>query len=227
MSPRGAGGKMISAVGIGPWGRQELTFKAKGLIDSADCLLGSERQLEVVRDLDAAPGELDEIAHPRAKEIVYKDLKDLCAHLEAHSGKSFVVLASGDPSFYGIAKYLCDKFGKAQVDIVPGISSVQYLFAKAQVDMNDIYMTSGHGRPLNMEKVMLMEKTVILTDGKLGPFQIAEKVLSYGEDPLMIIGESLGSEEEQITIVKASEVKDRAYEINVVIVDRREGGSSQ
>lgn len=222
---------MISAVGIGPWGRQELTFRAKELIASADCLLGSERQLEAVRDLgtakEATKGEATDASCPAANEVVYKDLKDLCCHLEAHSGKSFVVLASGDPSFYGIAKYLCDKFGKSQVEIVSGISSVQYLFAKAQIDMNDIYMTSGHGRPLNMEKVMLMEKTAILTDGKLGPFQIAEKVLSYGEDPLMIIGESLGSEEEQITMAKASEVKDRAYELNVVIVDRREGGSSQ
>lgn len=217
---------MISAVGIGPWGRQELTGRAKALITSADCLLGSDRQLEAVRDL-AALGAVEEVARPAAKEIVYKDLKDLCCHLEAHAGKSFVVLASGDPSFYGIAKYLCDQFGKAQVEIIPGISSVQYLFAKAQVDMNDIYMTSGHGRPLNMEKVMGMEKTVILTDGKLGPFQIAEKVLSYGEDPLMIIGESLGADDEQITFARASEVKDRPYEINVVIIDRREGGSSQ
>lgn len=206
---------MITTVGIGPWGRESLTFEALEIIRSADCLMGSERQLEGVKDLS------------EAQLVVYSDLSDLCNRLKGHEGKSFVVLASGDPSFYGIAKYLCEKFGKDQVRIISGISSVQYLFAKAQMDMNDIYMTSGHGRPLNMEKVMLMEKTAILTDGKLGPYEIAQKLLACGEDPHMIIGEALGADQEKITRLRAAQVEDRPYEINVVIVDRREGGSSQ
>ncbi len=221
---------MITAVGIGPWGRQELTLGATEVIRSADCLLGSERQLEAVKDLKDLKNDKNHeqlIVHKSPKAIAYKDLKDLTHCLEDHLGHHFVVLASGDPSFYGIAKYLCQTFGKDQVKIIPGISSVQYLFAKAQLDMNDLYMTSGHGRPLNMEKVMQMEKTAILTDDKIGPFQIAEKLLGYGEDPLLIIGEALGFEEEKITMLKASQVEDRTYSMNVVIVHRSEGGSAQ
>lgn len=206
---------MITTVGIGPWGRQEMTLGAIEAIGSAECLFGSERQLEAVESCRSLQTK------------AYKDLKDLTCQLEDHFGKNFVVLASGDPSFYGIAKYLCQTFGKDQVKIISGISSVQYLFAKVQLDMNDVYMTSGHGRPLNMDKVMGMEKTAILTDEKMGPYQIAEKVLNYGEDPVFVIGEALGFEEEKITVVKASQVEDRPYEINVVILDRREGGGSQ
>ncbi|WP_228741252.1 SAM-dependent methyltransferase, partial [Klebsiella quasipneumoniae] len=56
------------------------------------------------------------------------------------------VLASGDPLFYGIGTRLIAHFGIERVRIIPGISAVQYLCAKAGIDMNDIWLTSSHGR---------------------------------------------------------------------------------
>ncbi len=202
---------MIKAVGIGPWGQSELTERAKIAIETADCLFGSERQLAAV---GYSPLETPE------KAVVYEKLKDLATQLEAHEGRNLVVLASGDPSFYGIAKYLGETFGKAHLEVIPGISSVQYLFAKAQWDMNDVYMTSAHGRVVNMERVMKMPKTAILTDSQTDPYKIAQALLSYEEDPILIIGESLGSEDEEITITKASAVIKRPYAMNVVLIDR-------
>jgi cobalt-precorrin-7 (C5)-methyltransferase len=62
-----------------------------------------------------------------------------------------VVLASGDPLFYGIGKRLVAEFGIEQVRIIPGISAVQYLCAKTGIDMNDIWLTSSHGRDVDFD----------------------------------------------------------------------------
>jgi cobalt-precorrin-7 (C5)-methyltransferase len=62
------------------------------------------------------------------------------------AGRRVVVLASGDPLFYGIGTRLMAHFGIERVRIIPGISAVQYLCARAGIDMNDIWLTSSHGR---------------------------------------------------------------------------------
>ena len=204
---------MIKAVGIGPWGQSELTERAKLAIETGDCLFGSERQLMAV-------GYNPEVVPEKA--VIYEKLKDLSKQLEDHEGRNLVVLASGDPSFYGIAKYLGDVFGKENLEVIPGIGSVPYLFAKAKWDMNDVYMTSAHGRAVNMERVLSMPKIAILTDAQTDPYAIAQSLLRHEEDPTMIIGEALGSDEEQITILKASEVSNRPYAMNVVLIDRRD-----
>ena len=41
--------------------------------------------------------------------------------------RRIVILASGDPMFFGIGKRISETFAPEQVQIVPGISSVQYL----------------------------------------------------------------------------------------------------
>lgn len=204
---------MIKAVGIGPWGQLDLTERAKIAIETADFIFGSERQLALAA---YGPSRVPE------KAVAYETLKDLVLQLEDHSGRNFVVLASGDPSFYGIAKYLREAFGKDEVEVIPGISSVQYLFAKAHWDMNDVYMTSAHGRGMNMDLVLKMPKIAILTDALTDPYIIAQTLLQHKEDPILIIGEALGSDQEQITIAKASEVPKKHYEMNVVLIDRRD-----
>jgi hypothetical protein len=65
-----------------------------------------------------------------------------------------VVLASGDPLFYGIGTRLIAHFGIEQVRIIPGISAVQYLCAKTGIDMNDIWLTSSHGRDVDFDALV-------------------------------------------------------------------------
>lgn len=54
----------------------------------------------------------------------------LLAWIEAHTGRRVVVLASGDPLFYGIGTRLIAHFGRERVQVIPGISAVQYLCAR-------------------------------------------------------------------------------------------------
>lgn len=221
---------IIRVVGIGPAGTQWLTAEAKKTIQWADVIVGTDRQLESVKEL------IDSSQKTYAYESVHKDMTDFIdAQLEKdveiiekpkgnfrkwHIG--LVILASGDPSLFGVGKFLIKKYGHEVVTICPSISSVQYLFAAAGQDMNDVYLTSCHGREVNFERVFGMPKTGLLTDEKIGPFQIATEALSRKLNPRMIIGERLGYPEERVQIVYASEVESRPYALNAVIVINEE-----
>ena len=53
--------------------------------------------------------------------------------------------------------------------IIPGISAVQYLCAKAGIDMNDIWLTSSHGRDVCFDELARQRKVAMVTDGRCGP----------------------------------------------------------
>ena len=55
--------------------------------------------------------------------------------------KRVVILASGDPLFYGVARYLCDRLGKDRFEVVPHVSSMQLAFARVKESWEEAYLT--------------------------------------------------------------------------------------
>lgn len=216
---------MIKIIGIGPAGTQWLTAEGKEAIQWAHLVVGSQRQVESVTNL---------IDYSQSSQS-YNGLKDLVQSLDKYIAfqrarvenceqgistwtPDIAVLASGDPSLYGIAKYLIGIYGQAQIKVIPGISSIQYLFASVGIDMNDVYLTSCHGRDVNYDWVFDMPKTGLLTDEGRGPFEIAAQARARGLNPRLIIGEQLGYPEEKIVICRANDLKDQDFAMNVTIV---------
>lgn len=220
---------MIKVVGIGPAGSQWLTAEGKEAIQWANLVVGSPRQIESIgglMDYSQSRQSYDSLKH--LVEILNqyiafsrKKIKD-CEQGISKWTPDIAVLASGDPSFYGIAKYLMQIYGDEQIKVVPGISAIQYLFSRVGKDMNDVYLTSCHGRQANYERIFSMPKIGLLTDEIHGPFEIASEAARRGENPILIIGEDLGYPEERIEMLRASEVEDRDYAMNVVIMLREE-----
>lgn len=206
---------MLRVVGIGPGDLRYMTQEARVVIENSDIVYGYERQIEAVQMLPM-----------KGKAVVYQRLDELKGLLFGEEMSldtmNVSVLASGEPSLYGIAKYIGELFPEEErdkVQIVSGISSVQYLFAKVKIPMNDVYITSCHGKELDIAKVQVMNKIAFLTDKDKGPAYLADLFLLIGEDPTIIVGENLSYENERITICKSSELdKSREYELCVVIV---------
>ena len=67
---------------------------------------------------------------------------------EALATRRPVLVSGGDPLFYGVARYLCDRLGKDQFEVVPHVSSMQLAFARVKESWEDAYLTSLAGRPL-------------------------------------------------------------------------------
>lgn len=206
---------MLRVVGIGPGDVRYITQEARVVLENSDIIYGYERQIEAMKVLPL-----------KGEAVIYQRLDELKGLLFKEGisldTMNISVLASGEPSLYGIAKYIGELFPqeeRGKVEIVSGISSVQYLFAKVKIPMNDVYITSCHGKELDIDKVKMMDKIAFLTDKEKGPAYLADVFLLMGEDPTIIVGENLSYENEKITICKSSELdKSRSYELCVVII---------
>ncbi len=200
-----ADGANISVVGLGPGDVDYLAPRAKWLIDHCAVLIGSPRQLNC---FPAFPGE---------KRQLDGSLAQLAAWLTEHPELPIVVLASGDPMLYGIGDFLSRQCDPARLSIVPGISAAQYLFSRLALSMNDVFLTSSHGRSPDFDFIFQHAKVAMVTDRKIGPYEIAQQILARGLRRIMIIGENLSYPDERIQRLSPEQVA-RQYAMNVVVI---------
>ena len=145
------------------------------------------------------------------------DLLGLLEWLDSNKHRAIVVLASGDPLLYGIGKLLAANFSAEELHIVPGISAIQYLCAKVALDMNDLFLTSSHGREPDFDWIFQHDKVAMVTDGIIGPRAIADALQQRGLSRTLIIGENLSQSNERIYRLPAEQVAAR-YDMNVVVI---------
>ena len=108
----------IHIIGVGTDGLAGLTARGRELLGQADLILGSEA---VLRQLPA---------HRPERFVVGADLQETINVLTTNRGRRLVILASGDPLFYGVARYLCDRMGKDRFEVLPHVSTMQLAFAR-------------------------------------------------------------------------------------------------
>jgi precorrin-6Y C5,15-methyltransferase (decarboxylating) len=138
--------------------------------------------------------------------------------LQGHRPGNIVLLASGDPLFFGIGKRAIEEFGKEHVEILPDLSSIQVAFARIKESWDGALLISLHGGP-DPEKRRKLEYTLsdipslvarytklaILTDRENSPPKIAGELLRSGvaghRKPAitLYVCEKLGYPDEQIT----------------------------
>ena len=201
---------MLTVVGMGPAGVQLMTPQAVEAVKQADALVGGVRHLA---QFPAFDGERCPLG---------ANIPQVLAWIEARQAQNVVVLASGDPLFYGIGTRLIAHFGRDNVRVIPGVSAVQYLCARAGIDMNDMWLTSSHGREVCFDTLAAHRKVAMVTDTRCGPKEIAAALVARGKGHRwMVIGENLALDNERIHWLPVSAVHND-YEMNtVVILDER------
>lgn len=200
---------MIYIVGLGPGHKDYILTKAITILTKADYILGFKRALN---SLEFANG----------KKIFMKKLSDIDKFItdeNYYKDKIICIVASGDPTFYGITNYIKNK-AKNDFEIIPGISSFQYLMSKVKLPWNDAVLGSLHGRKDEfLEKVNENKMTIWLTDKENSPCKLCRILYEKKIDCKAIIGENLSYENEVISIGKPQEFINRVFEpLNVVIV---------
>ena len=198
---------MINIIGLGPGNIGYCTKLGEKLIYNSDVIIGGRRNLETITNFKGKKIELN------------TNLKEIVEYIKDNKEKNISVIASGDPSIYGIGKYLSNNFDKSDLNIVSGISSMQYIFSKICVDMNDLYITSSHGKSPDFDYILNHKKICMVTDNKIGPKEIAKEILKRNLDKVMIVGENLSYDNEKITIAKPSEIIEmEKFDMNVVVI---------
>jgi precorrin-6Y C5,15-methyltransferase (decarboxylating) len=203
----------IDVIGIGADGLANLRPELRQCVAEADFLAGGERQLGYVLDC-------------KAERFVIKDnLAELGEELQRRkASQRCVVLASGDPLFYGIGVWLVGRFGAEAVRIEPAASSMQLAFARIGLSWGDAEIASVHGRDLRSTLLPLLGKPLIglfTSDGN-GPRDIASFFREHRcSNYQAFVAENLGSEGERIHSVRLEELVERRFEpLNIVILQR-------
>lgn len=206
----------IYIVGVGGDGLAGLTSRARDLVAGCDLLVGSDGALRLLPEVNAE------------RVRIGSDLGEVTERLRASFGtKRIVVVATGDPLFYGVARYLCDRLGKERFEVLPHVSSMQLAFARVKETWEEAYLTDLSVRTLDdvLDRIRTVETVGLFTSETYHPARIARELLVRGLDYFRAyVCENLGGKDERITQGELSEIQGMTFDaLNVMILKRKPG----
>lgn len=182
----------ITVIGLHTGNRAILSSALQQHIDAADLLVGGKRHLA---QFPSFSGETLSITNNI--EAVFERLE-----VALQNGERSVVLASGDPLFFGMGGTLRRRFKPEQLEIYPAPSSFQLAFAAMGEWWQDATLLSAHGRPLErvIAQIRQSKKAAILTDNRHTPAVIARELIENGVDPISrcAVCENMGQKNETV-----------------------------
>jgi precorrin-6Y C5,15-methyltransferase (decarboxylating) len=155
-------------------------------------------------------------------------MKDIASSLDEIESRlktcDVAVAVSGDPGIFSFLGRLKERLGDRRgafaenIGVVPGISSVQYLFAELQESWSDAVIISAHGRVINDAEIMRAvsenRKTVIFCDPVRNPEWVCGILTRYIDSFMeeeergsvrIAIGENLSRDGQRILRAAAEE----------------------
>ncbi|MET7441788.1 precorrin-6y C5,15-methyltransferase (decarboxylating) subunit CbiE, partial [Streptomyces sp. NPDC005568] len=197
---------MADRVTVIGWDGSPLTAAARSALGAATLVAGAGHHLE-----------LPEI--PATAERVRLGSVALAARRIANHRGTAVVLADGDPGFFGVVRTLrAPEFG-LEVEVVPAVSSVAAAFARAGMPWDDAHVVVAHPRSLRraVNVCRAHTKVAVLTSPGAGPAELG--LLLEGVHRTFVICEELGTDREQVSVVTSDKAADHTWrDPNVVIV---------
>lgn len=200
----------LDIVGIGEDGLAGLGRTARARLDEAELVVGGRRHLALAGPL-------------RATTISWASpLADTLDRIAAWAGRSCVVLATGDPSWFGIARLLRERFGGEALRILPAPSAFSLAAGRLGWALECCSCVSVHGRPLHGLRRHLQRgrRLLVLTDDGHGPAAIGALLSEAGfADAAVTVLERLGSTEERVFGLAPDRPAAPAADLNLVAVD--------
>ncbi|GAB2854806.1 precorrin-6y C5,15-methyltransferase (decarboxylating) subunit CbiE [Streptomyces deserti] len=197
---------MADRVTVIGWDGSPLTAAARAALGAATLVAGAAHHLA-----------LPEVP-PAAERIRLGSVALAARRIAAHRGTA-VVLADGDPGFFGVVRTLrAPEFG-LEVEVVPAVSSVAAAFARAGMPWDDAHVVVAHRRTLRraVNVCRAHTKVAVLTSPGAGPAELG--LLLEGVHRTFVICEELGTAREQVTVVTSDKAADHTWrDPNVVIV---------
>ena len=236
----------IYIIGIG---YKPLDKKAQDIISAAEIILASKRLFEVfkgykeyeeVKDKIQVINNVDETIN-----YIKAHIKDTPPNPPLNKGEhgGVVLLASGDPTFFGIGRRAVREFGKEIIEILPDLSSIQIAFSRIKESWDDAFLMSLHGGPdpekrrrlpYELDDIPYLlqrhNKILILTDKENNPALIAKflnsSFVTRHSSLKMYVCEKLGYSDEKITEGTPEEIAGMTFsEPNVVILKNEKPSS--
>jgi precorrin-6B C5,15-methyltransferase / cobalt-precorrin-6B C5,C15-methyltransferase len=205
----------VCLIGVTAGGAASLSSELLERVESADVLAGGERHLAYFPEF-------------RGQRLVIRPpLEAWSAQVAAASdaGRRVVVLATGDPLFYGIGARLIAQLGLDRLEIHSHLTSLQMACARLGVSWDDATWVSVHGRPFDHLRKVLgrAAKIGVLTDQCCSAEAICRWLVEHDvEEYEVAVLENLGSQAERLVRGQPSALLDETFaRLNVVLLLRR------
>lgn len=194
---------MITVAGVGPGNPKYLTVEVKEAIEKAECVLAFGR---VSNSLSSIRNDF----------IQVNRVDDIIKHTNIH--KDLLLLASGDPNFYGVVEFLKRKNILIK-RVLPGLSSFQYMMSKLEKGWQNAKFISLHGRDESLEVIKENNLVIMLTDKENSPSCISKKLWTLGIKGTMYIGFNLSYDDEEIKKINIGEEVEDISTLSVVVIE--------
>ncbi len=194
---------MIYLVGMGPGDLRYVTQEAVEVIKNCDEVIAFGRIAKTAEKIKNPVTRID-----RATDISGCIKED----------RTTAILASGDPGFYGILEYL-QRQGIGIDNVIPGITSFQYMMARLRKSWQNACFISLHGREEDMDRAIESPLSVILTDDCHSPRYISLKLRDRGCRGIIHAGFNLSYDNERIISGKIGEEIEDISSLSLVVIE--------
>lgn len=200
----------VTVVGIG-LGPEDLNKSHRKAIQRAEILVGGKKQLAMFAGQTEDTWTLG--ASPKATLEQVR---------EKAGGKRVVILASGDPLFFGIGERALEVFGPEKVTFLPNLTALQKTFARLKLPWNQARALSVHGREATEFFAELGHPgpIAIYTDPENSPDRLAKLLREYGmTNRKVAVVEEIGSDKEQCLETDLAEAEEMQFApVNVMVL---------
>lgn len=203
----------LKIIGLGPGHPDYILPIARKEIEAAEVILCGTRHAE---SFDISGKQMLFIGQGTP-------LSELMAEIvKVYRTKKTALVVSGDTGFYSMLSYTKKVIPEKDIVCIPGISSLQYLFAKLGETWQDARLMSLHGRDQDLATaVKENSKLGILTDKANNTAFIAKTLAAAGiTNSTIYVGEELSYPNEKITrltVAKALTFQEKGMAVVVVI----------
>jgi len=203
--------KWLTIIGMGEDGYAGLSARAKLAIENAEIIVGSHRLLGLTPQTKA---EREEWPQPFSK-VVHQ--------IERLRGCKTVILATGDPSNFGVARKLLEIVAFADVTIIPHISAFSHAAARLGWSLPDCDTLSLHGRPAAQLEAFIQPavRLIALTENGGTIAEVARRLVArgYGQSRITVLENMGGPEEKRTDFLARAFSKQSFSDLNTVAIE--------
>ncbi|MGC9517314.1 MAG: precorrin-6y C5,15-methyltransferase (decarboxylating) subunit CbiE [Methanomicrobiales archaeon] len=198
--------------GIGPGSKDYLTLAAINVVKSSDIVIGSKRANDLFENVGAEKINL----HPeQIKEQIEYGIKNV------KNGLNVCILSTGDPGFSGLLKTVIKMSKDVEIEVIPGISSIQLCAARLLLPWDSADLVTIHGKGVSKELISTIDNdkpTIILPNFNVK--EIVNFLIDNGVNPLkkVAICEKLSYEDEKVVETSLEKVLNYNFSYMCVMV---------
>src|SRR5262249_9476468 len=201
----------LTVIGVGEDGLDGVSRAARTLVEQAEVLVGGARHLAMLPE-------------GRAKRLAWRQpLTDSLPEIAAHEGRRVVVLASGDPLWYGLGGLLLRRFGREGMLVLPAPSAFSLAAARMGWPLAACASLTLHGRPLARLALFLAPgaRLLILSEDGSTPASAAALLtrLGWGQSPLTALEHMGGPRERRVEGRAATRRGPRGGDLNTLAIE--------